>query len=880
MMRVHLNIVFVFLVIFLYTGKISAQNQPGNDIHFPGNQLTLTEILDLIEKQTDLRFSYNPDKITLDTLFYLSEPMVTLDEILSLLEESGLELTKRSNYIILKPAPRKASLVSPPEFYTINGHITDESNKESLIGATISIEQTGKGTITNGYGFFSLRLEEGKYSLIISYLGYESVKQDIELNSNQSLNINLNRKTKKLEEVTIEVDEQDLSVQNQQLGKTQVSLNTVRKIPGFMGESDVIKSLQSLPGINFYSDGSTIFHVRGGARDQNLLLIDEAPVYNPAHMLGIFSVFSPDALNSIEIYKGDMPSWYGGRLSSVIDIKTREGNREEFVFSGNTNLVATTLNFEAPLFKKKGSFYLSGRRSHFKWLISGSNPSVEKLHFTDLNLKSNYRINDKNRLFFSFYSGLDQLRDREATNRSTGISWRNFAGTLRWNHVYGDRLFSNTSLILSDYDYNLYTFYQLNQRWNAGISLLALKSDHSFFINPSSTLYYGIYLGLHSYFPGNFMAGNDPDPLRPGVANKFASENVLYFSHKWQMSEKIELRYGLRIGSWNNRGATTEYGYDDNYRVTDTLQYNQGEIYNRFGIFEPRISLGIRMGENLFGKLAYDRNSQFEFLISNSISPFTSLEVWLPAGPNIEPMISDQFTVGLNFLNPASNISLNIEFFYKNTSNYISYVDHAFMLFNPQVETELRFGRAKAYGAEFILKMDKGRWNSWISYGLSVVNLDINDINNDEPFPPNYNRPHSLSLFSEYTITNRWDISANWIYSSGAPFTTPSGYFYYQGYQVPYYEKRNNDRLPDYHRLDISTRIQLNRSGSDSEHILQLSVFNIYGRKNPFNITFNKIVDENGNIVVPADYSQIPELEKTMMYMFGAIPSISYQFKF
>jgi hypothetical protein len=880
MMRKEFKINFILLVLILASLKVAGQEPYNPILNFPTVQLHLREILTLVENQTEINFSYSPDKIPLDSMIELSSPELSLNEILLLLENSGLELSRRSDYYIIKPA-RKTMPISPPQkFFTVSGFVTDKNNKESLIGASISIRETGKGTISNGYGFFSLRLKEGAHSLLFSFVGYKPAIREINLKANQNLRIDLERRTEELEEVKIVLADPVESFQNQQMGRTTLAPNSIRKTPGFMGESDVIKSLQSIPGIHFYSDGSTIFHVRGGARDQNLLLIDEAPVYNPAHMLGIFSVFSPDALNSVDIYKGDMPSWYGGRLSSVIDIKTREGNREEFSFSGNTNLVASTLNFEAPLFQKKGSFYLSARRSHLKWLVSRDNQTLEQLHFSDLNLKTNYRINNKNRLFFSFYSGLDQFRNREAYLRSTGISWRNFAGNLRWNHIYGERLFSNTSLIISDYDYNLYTSYQLDQRWNAGISLTALKSDHSFFINPSSTLYYGIYLGYHSYYPGHFLDGDNPDPLRPGVANKYTSENIIYISHKLELTNSIEVRYGLRAGSWINRGETTEYTYNENNRVTDTLNYARGEVYNRFPVFEPRLSIGFRPGKRLNAKLAYSRNSQFEFLISNSISPFTSLEVWLPAGPNIEPMISDQVTAGLNFNPPGSPISFNAEVFYKKTLNYISYVDHAFMLFNPQVETELRFGRAKAYGAEFILKKYEGRWNGWISYALSKVNLEIPGINNNNPFPPRYNRPHSLSLFSEYTISRRWDFSASWIYASGSPFTTPSGYYYYMGYQVPYYEERNNDRLPDYHRLDLSTSIQLNGPDAKSEHILQFSIFNVYGRKNPFNITFNKIVDENGNIVVPSDYREVPELEKTMMYLFGTIPSISYQFKF
>jgi hypothetical protein len=874
------NIILSVLFILLSNIELTAQSDSLNYFRFQNQNVKISQIFHEIEKSGYFRLSFNPRKIPLDSSIYIPSLHISFSDLTDALRNAGLQVRERGDHLIIKPSDKAANQVKKPEYFVIKGYIRDSDNMESLIGATIGVQPGASGTISNSYGFYSIKLREGRYTMVISYVGYEKILKKVDLDSNLDINIDLIQNKNEIEEVVIINDETDRALQNLQLGRNEISVKNVRKIPGFMGESDVIKSLQSLPGINFYSDGSTIFHVRGGARDQNLILIDEAPVYNPAHMLGIFSVFSPDALNSIDIYKGDMPAWYGGRLSSVVDIKTREGNSEKFSFSGNTSFVATTLNLEAPLLNKKGSFYLSGRRSHLKWLAGQDNNSLEQLYFTDLNLKTNYRFNQNNRLFFSFYTGIDQFKNREASLRSTGISWTNFAGNIRWNHIFGERLFSNTSLIASNYNYNLYTSYQLSQRWNAGISLIALKSDFSFYINPTSTLYYGLFLGSHSYFPGNYYSGNDEDPMVPGVPDKFSSEKAFYLSHRMDITDRIEVRYGLRFGKWENMGKTTEFVYSEENTVEDTLNYDKNDVYNSFGFFEPRISLAIQLTPSLTSRFSYSRNTQHEFLITNSISPFTSLEVWLPAGPNIEPMISQQLTAGMNFLQPEYPVSFNLELFYKEIWNYISYVDHAYMLFNPHVETQILNGYSNVFGAEFILRKIMGKWNGWISYSWSKARIKIAGINQNSFFPARYDRPHSLSLYSEYKLRPRWDVSASWTFASGSPFSTPTGYYYYLGYQVPYYNKRNNDRLPDYHRLDVSTSLQLNALASKNEHLLKLSIFNLYSRKNPFNINFNKMIDEDGNIVVPSDYSEIPDLESTMMYLFGLVPSISYHFKF
>ncbi|MCK4922076.1 MAG: TonB-dependent receptor [Bacteroidales bacterium] len=879
-MNKAVKISLFLILLFTLTNRIYAQNETHQAYEFPSESLSLQSILHEITKQNKLELSYNPDVIDIEMQIELESLNMNLSDLIITLRNNGIELNLLEEHIILKKILIPVPTAKLPEIFTLSGYVTDILSGENLIASSVIVPKTGKGAISNPYGFYSISLEKGEYEIVFSYIGYNTIYKNISLTADIKLNINLEESSTKIEEVVIISDEIERISNRLQSGKMEVSVKSIQKMPGFLGESDVIKSLQSIPGVVFYSDGSTIFHVRGGARDQNLLLIDEAPVYNPAHLLGIFSVFTPDALNSVEIYKGDMPANYGGRLSSVVDVKMKEGNRNRLSFSGNTGLVATTLNLEAPLINKKGSFFISGRRSHLKWLLINNNQSIKELYFTDLNLKANYSLNDKNRLFFSLYSGLDKLENQDREFQSSGITWLNGAGNIRWNHIFGNRLFSNTSLIFSQYDYNLYTSYQQRNRWNSQIGLAALKTDFSYYLNPENTFKFGVYLGSHKYYPGNFLSGDNIDPLIPGVPEKYTSESALYFSNEQILTPKASIRYGLRLSKWTNKGETYEYSYNENYEVIDTSFYASGEKYNSFFSFEPRISIKYEFGPQLSSKFSYTRNTQNEFLITNSISPFTSLEVWMPSGPNVRPMIADQFSAGITWKSLKKPVYIDFEVFNKWMNNYISYVDHAYMLFNPYVENQLRYGTGKAYGAELIIKKTAGRWDGWVSYAYTRTLLEIQDVNNNLSFPSNYDRPHSLSLSVFYRAKPRINISANWLYSTGAPITTPTGYYYYNDYQVPYYSERNNDRLPDYHRMDIAAEFRLNRIDRKNEHSLKISIFNFYGRKNPFSINFNKVIDEAGNIFIPANYYENPEQISTMMYVYGTVPSISYHFKF
>ena len=879
-MRLYIRLIALLILLFQLVPSGLAQD---SDLVYTISvkEEKLSSVLNTITEISGKKFSYNPGKIDVDTVISVNFTDQTLSSILNELSKYGFSYKFMAKHIILRRSKGPAPNLTPDKIYfTLSGFIRDKLSGEVLIGASLGDPALGMGAAANSYGYYSLTIPTGKYNIICSYVGYKGYQTNIDLKKNIELDFLLSPFISELKEVVIIADIIERSVSKINSGELEIRNSSIKNIPGAMGESDVLKSLQSMPGVNFYSDGSTVFHVRGGDGDQNLILIDEAPIYNPAHLLGLFSAFTPESLNSIKIYRGDTPASYGGRLSSVIDIRLKDGNSNSLKASGNTGPVATTLNLEGPMFKKNSSFFISARRSHLRWILDLNQGSAERLYFSDFNLKYNYRINRKNRILLSFYSGHDKFKSSGVASSSSGITWINNAGNLRWNHVFNEKVFSNTSLIISNYDYNLYTNYADRERWNTGVGLSALKYDISFFPRSFSNYKAGIYLANHFYSPGNYYIGYRAQPVTRGVSSRQAGESAIYASSENAISEKLSISYGLRFTAWLNKGAATEYKYNEYHFPTDTLIYGANKVYNSYSSLEPRLRLEYKFSRLVSAKVAWSSNSQFEYLISNSISPFTSLETWLPASPNIKPMRSGQLTTGMVVAGKNGNIISSVEGFYKKMHNYITYSDHAQMLFNPHVEEEIRSGTGRSYGVEIMIKKPEGRLNGWLAYSWSRSILSVPDINNGIDYPSSYDRPHSINTYLSYQIKQKWNISATWTYSTGSPITTPTGFYYYNGYQVPFYDKRNNDRLPDYHRLDLSSEFRLNKEGSRYKHSFKISVFNFYGNKNPFNINFNKVLNESGNLVVPANHYTSPELVPSMMYIFGMMPSFSYHFEF
>ena len=886
----------IVLMLLCSVHVLKAQQDTSSlSLHFEGKNMG--EVLDEIERQTGLNFSYNSRLIDRKEEINLHISELGLEMVLQILFESrSLDFKVVEQQIVVTRARRSRkkdtdlppadSTSTTPLKYTLSGYVKDASSGEIMIGATVSLLEGSEGTISNQYGFFSMTLRKKVAGVRCSYVGYQQQFMEVDAGVDQSIHFKLEKELAQLSEVTIYSDEGQNIIRSERSSEEQLRPEAVRKMPALFGEKDVIKSLAAVPGIKFFGDGSTIFFVRGGGRDQNMITIDEAPVYNPTHLLGYFSTIVPDAVKDVTIYKGDFPANYGGRLSSLIDIRTKDGNMNRFGMDGSVGLLSSRLSLEGPIWKDHISYFFSGRRSYITRLFQNWNENIQDLHFSDLHFKLNYRINPNNRIFFSIYRGEDNFEAMQRNGKSTGINWTNAATTLRWNHLYSDRLFSNLTLLASRYDYRLYMDIQDNDYWNSRIDNLSLKYDFTHYVSPGYTLRYGMLLSGHFHDPGNmYMGGLEWDPGYD-LSVKHTREYALYVSNQFILNDELSLRAGLRWTVWQNIGPATEYrivpasGGDfarDSLAVTE---HPAGKLYHQYFSLDPRISIVWQPHAQNIIKFSYSRTSQFQYLISNSISPFTSLEVWIPSGPNIPAQHANQFTLGYTRRSSSPGLSLEIEAYYKRMYNLIDYRDHAHMLMNPLVEEELRIGQGKAYGLETQLRKDQGKLNGWISYTLSRSIAQVEEINGGNAYPTYSDRPHDFSLYLSWAFSPRLTLTGNFTYMTGAPFSTPTGFYYYDNHQVPVYAERNNDRLPDYHRLDVALNWQLSKPGRKFFHELIFSVYNLYNRINPVALHFNKTLNENGNFVVPIDFYSNPQLYSTQYYLYGIVPSISYHFKF
>ncbi|MFO7828983.1 MAG: TonB-dependent receptor [Bacteroidales bacterium] len=752
--------------------------------------------------------------------------------------------------------------------YTISGHITDEAGEE-LIGATVYIKALKTGTVTNVYGFYSITIPEDNYQVIYSYVGYEPLVKNVQLNKNQRINIVLKEKTKTLDEVVITAERKDNNIAKAEMSTMKIQAKEIKKIPAFMGEVDIIKTIQLMPGVQSASEGSSGFNVRGGSADQNLILLDEATVYNASHLMGFFSVFNNDAIKDVKLYKGDIPAAYGGRLSSLLDIRMKDGNNNEFHANGGIGTVSSRLTIEGPIVKNKGSFIISGRRSYADlMLMLSSDEEVRKnqLYFYDLNLKGNYKINDKDRVYLSWYLG----RDVFDYDNLFGFNWGNKTFTLRWNHLFSEKLFSNFSVILSDYDYELGQSSDAQGfKWTSNLNDIKFKADYTYYPNTQNTIRFGAAGTFHYFNPGLAKGLGDQtmyNELKMPESN--ALEWAGYLSDDWKPNEKLTINIGLRGTIFQNMGKSTVYNFDDNYEKIDSTVYSSGEIYHTFWGLEPRINFKYSLNNQSSIKGSYTRTKQFIHLASNSTAG-SPLDIWVPSSPNVDPQTADQFAVGYfrNFFDDVMETS--IEAYYKNMDNQIDFRDHAELLLNPEIEGEFRTGYAWSYGLEFLIRKQTGKFTGWISYTLSKAERKIPEINKGKVYPASYDKPHNIAVVASYELLKKLNASATWVYSTGSPVTFPVGRYEYGNMIVPVYSDRNAYRMPDYHRMDISLtyKFGVNKTrGLRSE--LNLSVYNVYNRKNAWMILFSQ--DEDDPNVTIAE----------KVYLFPILPSITYNFYF
>ncbi len=864
-------IVLTLFGLFLLLSFIGySQNLPDQRITINVRNQTLASILAEIEQKSGIKFSYNPRKIESDRKLDFTVLNKTVDEALKELSLSAaLQYVFVENQIILTPQ-KKSEVVTEQQAVTYSGYVKDATNGEALIGATIYIKELQSGTVTNSYGYFSITLPKGAYEVTVSYIGYTSVQKIIELSNSIREELSLDENLPMLKEIVVTAQPEE-SVSETQVSNLHLRPKAVEERPALFGENDVIKSLESVPGIKLHSDGSTFYYVRGGNRDQNMILIDDAPIYNPSHLLGLFSTLIPDAATDITLYKGNMPASFGGRLSSLLDVHTRKGNDQFTQVWGNIGLISTKLGVEGPLKKGSSSFLLSGRFSRLKWLFEQVDQNINQFSFHDLVGKVNFKLNTKNHAYFSFYSGSDNY-----FSGNNGINWANTAATFRWTHLYSERLFINTTLSASGYDYFLHTDVSNNQRWNSHIANVNFKSDFSYFINPNNELSFGAGVNGYNFNPGNVSTNGKQNS---NVSARHSLDVILYGNQELKLSPKWGLNYGLRFTSWTNYGEAFEFTFDENHNPIDTLLYNAGDSYINFMNAEPRLTLQYLISNTSSIKAGYSRIVQNVHLISNSISPFTSLEVWLPSSFNIKPQLADQVTLGYYHQLSKSGISLSAEVFYKKMQHQIDFETHAETLLNPFFESELRFGTAKSYGLELLAKKDLGRLRGLAGYTFSRVTRNFPDLNEGRSYNAMFDRPHQINSSLAYDLTKRWTLGATWNFLSGSPYTSPVSFYQYNGLEVPIFDQKNNDRLPSYHRLDFTANFKLNKNPEKKfKHDLTFSVFNLYGRKNPLFVNFNKEEQSYRDFKVPANLLQ-SEHAISQFYLFQFTPAVSYNFR-
>lgn len=768
------------------------------------------------------------------------------------------------------------------EKVTLSGYIKDASSGETLIGATAFMTENSAGATSNEYGYYSISVLPGTYTVEFAYLGFSSTVKKVDLTSDTKLDIELSEGSAVIEEIVVTAEPEDENVTNVEMSVNKLDIATIKKMPSLLGEVEIIRSIQLLPGVTTVGEGATGFNVRGGAIDQNLVLLDEAPVFNSSHLFGFFSVFNPDAVKDVKLIKGGIPSRYGGRLASILDVRMKEGNNKQLSVNGGVGFIFSRLSIEAPIIKDKSSFIIAGRRSYIDVL---SKPFLSDdlgdtgLSFYDLTLKTNYKFSEKDRLFLSGYLGRDKFRFGAAA----GFDWGNSTTTLRWNHLFSDKLFSNLTLYFSDYDYSISFGDDANDRfdWDARIINYSAKPEFTWFLNPQNLVKFGGQAIIYTFEPGNAVGVSEGVSQDIGLDNKYAIESGLFIENEQTLSDKLSMNYGLRWSFFNYTGKGDAYTFGEGEPggrkpVTGVQAYDQWESIQTYSNLEPRFSVKYQLSNSSSVKASYNRMAQYIQLVSNTTAS-TPVDIWTPATNNVRPLLADQVALGY-FKNLFDNsYELSTEVYYKKVANTVDYVDGADLLLNPAIEGDLIEGENRAYGFEFMLKKNKGDFTGWLSYTAASTENRIDGIAAGNWYPTRFDQTHNLSLTTFYELSKKWSFSANFAYITGTPTTFPTSRYEQQGYIVPHNgnETRNNVRIPDYHRLDIgATRKGKVKEGRKWQGEWVFSLYNVYSRRNAFSIFF---APESGRLAPDEPVTT----EATRLSVIGNfIPSVSYNFKF
>ncbi|MCD9616354.1 TonB-dependent receptor [Chryseobacterium gleum] len=759
-----------------------------------------------------------------------------------------------------------STLAIAQKTYSVSGTVKDKKNGELLIGVSVKVsEDPAINVVANEYGFYSLSLPEGNYTLIISNPGYKDFEQQIKVDQNIKLDLPLipqETETKVIDEVVVTAIKKDKNLTSAQMGAETLNIKSIEKLPVLFGEKDVMKTIQLLPGIKSNGEGSSGFSVRGGATDQNLILLDEAPVYNASHLLGFFSTFNSDALKDASIIKGNSPAQYGGRLSSVLDVKMKDGNNKDYNVNGGIGLISSRLSVEGPIQKEKSSFIVSGRRTYADLFLKTSKDYKDnKLYFYDLNLKANYQINENNRIYLSGYFGRDVLGLGDTFN----TDWGNTTATLRWNSIISSKLFSNTSFIYSNYDYKISlknddTVFDLNSKirdWN-------LKQDFTWFAGNKHSVKFGLQSIYHTLTPSS-ASGTTVSSFARNP--RYSWENAVYINDDYKATEKLTINYGARLSMFSLLGGDTFNTYENGI-LTDSKFLEKGKFGKTYVNLEPRISANYRINEVSSVKGGYSRNTQNLHLLSNSNSG-NPTDQWIGSSYTVKPEIADQISLGYsrNFNN--NNYELNAEVYYKDMKNQIDFKNGAQIGFDTgaDVESELLFGKGRAYGLELIAKKKSGKLTGWISYTLSKTERKINGINNNEWYNARMDKTHDLSIVATYQLNPKWSFSGLFVYSTGNAVTFPTGKYELNGQTIFQYSNRNADRMPAYHRMDLSATYEPS-SNKRFRGSWTFGIYNLYGRENAYTINFEDNPDRPGTT------------RAMQTSLFRWVPNITYNFKF
>lgn len=763
------------------------------------------------------------------------------------------------------------------EKFTLNGYIRDAGSGEELIGVTILIQETQGGVNTNPYGFYSITLPKGVYTIEFRYVGFKRKRQQINLDKDISLNINLEEDIVDLNEVIVTAKREDANVTNIQMSKNELNIQQIKKLPALFGEPDIIKTIQMLPGVVSAGEGTSSFFVRGGSADQNLILIDEAPVYDPSHLFGLFSVFNADVIKDSELYKGGIPARFGGRLSSILEVRTKDGNNKEFGGEAGIGLLASSVMLEGPIKKDESSFIVSARRSYVDLFLRAAGEK-NLVYFYDVNAKINWRANNKNRFFLAIYNGRDDFN----FDGNFGFDWGNKTATFRWNHLFNDKLFSNTSLIASSFDYGLGSNEQSDGfQWDSNLQEYSFKQDLNYFFNPKLTLDFGYHLTYRKFAPGKIVPSEESIFKETELQKEFALDHALYFGMQHQVSEKLTFEYGARLSVFQNIGNSTVYTYLDqldnvNPIRLDSTTYGSFENIKTYVNLEPRFSARYLLNDNSSLKASYNRMVQNTHLISSGTVPLP-FNTWAPSSTYLKPQIADQFAIGY-FKNFGNNTyEFSVESFYKDISNVTDFADNAQIFFNEDLSTEFRQGTSEAYGLELMLQKNKGKLTGFVAYTLSKVDRTVQDVNLNRTFLANHDRRHNLNVIGTYEYNDKWTFGGSFTYGTGRPTTLPSGsYEIGDGQIADVITERNGFKLPDFHRVDLSaTLVPRKNKDKKFETSWVFSLYNVYSRKNPFSISTRVVLDDDGNVV--GDGTQ---KEARLIYLFPILPSVTFNIKF